>query len=653
MQEQARAVFRHHDARFESFWKRLQAEFERIFRLFHQLYGWQWDFAWHLETLMEALGRAAAARPNHLEPADHSWMSDPGAVWAMTYIDRFTGDLAGITEAVPHLRSLGVTHLHLMPPYAVPPGPNDGGYAVSDYRLTRPDLGTIDDLAAAIRALDDAGISVVLDFVANHTADDHAWAEAAKQGDAKYQAFYHMYDDRWVPDRYVSLLRPIFPDRGGDTFTWRADVAGQNGGKWVWTTFHSFQWDLDYRNPEVLIAMAGELFHLTNLGAAIIRMDATPFLWKEMGTTCENLDQAHVVLQLFNALTKVLAPGVMFLSEAVVHPADVTRFIRQDECPLGYNPLVMALIWEAFATGKAVLLADALTRRTELPAGTQWLTYLRCHDDIGWGFADEDAERLGIEPVVHRSFLNRFYAGELAESFSAGARFQNNSITGDARISGTLASLAGLERAGSDPLLRDLAVRRILAMQAISLTSIGIPLLYLGDEIGQLNDFSYRQDADLADDNRWMHRPRFDWEALAVAEQGTGPAGQILAGVRSLLEIRRQHPAFGEGVPQVVQTRHPGVLAYLRRARRDHDEVLVVVNLGALPAEAWLALDETWCDPSTGRAADRQAPLLLDPYEYLLLLPGRIAVAAGPRTGAGAEHPAAGSEKPRSTPAHP
>lgn len=594
------AVFAGRDGRLTEFVDRLEPEFERIFRLTHQLYGWRWDFAWQLEAILAEAAAAALRRPKRLRrrdrEADLAWLTDPATVWASVYVDHFAGDLQGLRRAVPHLLSLGVTHLHLMPLYAVPAGPNDGGYAVSDYRRVRPDLGTTEDLASVIEHLGDNGIGVALDFVTNHTADDHPWAEAAKRGDPHHRGFYFVFDDRTVPDRYAPSLREIFPDRGGDAFTWRTDLAGPHGGAWVWTTFHEYQWDLDYRNPAVLAAMLGELLFLANLGPAVVRMDATPFLWKQEGTTCENLPEAHLVLQLLEALTRVTAPSVLLLSEAIVHPDDVARFVRPDECRLGYNPLVMALTWEAVATRRTELLADALTHRMQLPEGCQWLTYLRCHDDIGWGFADEDALRLGLDPAGHRRFLNAFYAGEFEGSFAAGARFQDNPRTGDARISGTLASLAGLERSlvADDPPAVDLAVRRILALHTVMATSVGIPLLFLGDEIAQLNDYAAAADPARDGDNRWMHRPRFDWEALARAEEGLGPAAPVLAGVRRLLRLRRRHPALGAGTAEIVPQPDPAVLAYLRAV--PGDAVAVVVNLADREAVAHLHLEGDWVD---------------------------------------------------------
>lgn len=614
-----RARFGGKERRWAEFEARLGEAFEGIFRGMHRLYGWRYDFAWQLEAALLAAADAAAEREGWLRNRDGvddgAWLEDPSIVWAMTYVARFTGTFDRLPEAVPHLQSLHVNHLHLMPPYDVPEGPNDGGYAVSSYRRTRPDLGTIDELRDAIKELDRAGIGVVLDFVANHTAHDHPWAEAAKAGDRRHRDFYLMFEDRGEVEAYLPHLREIFPDRGGDAFTWRSDVEGPNGGMWVWTTFYPFQWDLDYRNPDVLVAMARELLYVVNLGPRVVRLDATPFVWKWPGTTCENLAEAHVVIRLFRGLADLVAPGVQFLSEAIVHPDDVVRFVRPDECELGYNPLVMSLCWEAVATRDASLLADALATRSELPEGCRWITYLRSHDDIGWGFADEDARRLGIDPAGHRAFLNAFYAGEFPGSFAAGARFQDNPKTGDARISGTLASLAGLERAleEADPVAVDLAVRRILVLDAVMTMAVGIPLLFLGDEIGRRNDRTYLDDPGRADDNRWMHRPPYDWDGLEAAEEGVGPGAAILGGLRRLLAIRTASPAVAGSLPEVEEAGDRAVLAFRRRG--DGEELLVVANLADREATARVGVDPRWEELVSGEPA-RPGPLALEPYGY-------------------------------------
>lgn len=592
----------------DEFWERFEVEFEQIFRNFHRLYGWRWDFALQLERFVETMAEAASARKKRhrrrIDITPNAWLHDPVTTWAQAYVDRFVGRFDRLPDALDHLRRLGVTHLHLMPPYLGPPE-NDGGYAVSDYRRTNPALGSMADLATAIDDLAEGGVGIVLDVVLNHTASDHPWAESARTGDPEFRAYYHLYDDRTVPDQIAPYLRSVFPEREGDPFTWQPEARA-----WAWTTFHDYQWDLDYRNPEVLTAMAGEIGFLANLGVAAIRLDATPFLWKIPGTSCENLPESHVVVELLSAFARVVAPGVQFLSEAIVHPDDLTRFVRPEECRMGYNPLTMALIWEAAATKEVALLADGLSNRTALPAGCQWLTYLRCHDDIGWGFADEDARALGIDPDGHRRFLSDFYAGDFPGSWSEGMRFQENPDTGDVRISGTLASLAGLQQAAESdsPELVELTVGRIIALYTVMFTSVGIPLIYLGDEIGQLNDTSYLSDPSRAADNRWAHRPPFDWAGLDRALDGTEASGRILAAVTRLSARRSASPAFRSATPQLLDSGNVSVIAYSRVA--GGQQVTVAVNFSDLPASTrLLPAGVEWSD-----IQDPPGPVTLEPY---------------------------------------
>lgn len=609
--------------------ERLERHLPRLLEALHELYGWRYDFFWHLEQVLELAARSLAARPAELLAQDAAcagapgWLEDQRALGAVAYVDRFAGDLAGLRRRIPYLQELGVTYLHLMPLFRTPPGANDGGYAVSDYRAVDRRLGSMAELAVLAHELRRAGIALVLDFVLNHTADDHPWAEAAKRGDPDAQALYWMFDDRRQPDRFQPYLRAIFPERGGDAFTWRPDVAGPNGGKWVWTTFYTFQWDLNYRNPALFTAIAGEMLFLANQGVGVLRLDAVPFLWKEEGTSCENRPQAHLVVRALNALAAIAAPGLAFKSEAIVHPDEVVRWIGPDECRLSYNPLLMALLWESLATAEVRLLADALERRHALPAGTAWVNYLRSHDDIGWGFADEDARRLGIDPVGHRAFLNAFYTGRHQPSFARGLPFQENPLTGDGRVCGTLASLAGLEQAleADDPRARELALRRILMLHGVILTVGGLPLLYLGDEIAQLNDYGFRDDPARAADARWVHRPRFADARLADARvDPRSPEGRVWHGLQALLAGRRRTPALAGGELRVVETGNPHLLAY--RRRHGDARCLVLASFSPLPqslptAPLRLALDAVRAIGWAGEGLDLAGgTVTLEPYAF-------------------------------------
>jgi amylosucrase len=463
----------------------------------------------------------------------------------------------------------------LLPPYATPQGQNDGGYAVSDYRSLRSELGSMAQMRKAIKSLQKEGIGVVLDLVCNHTSSEHHWAQAAAAGDPNYRDFYFMFEDRQVPDQISRFLRSIFPDRGGDAFTWQ-----EGAQSWVWTTFFPFQWDLNYRNPRVLAAMAGEMLFLANLGVTAIRMDATPFMWKEPGTSCENLPQAHTLLQILRIVADLACPSVQFLSEAIVAPDEVAEFVNPVECRLGYNPLLMTSIWDALATDDVRFLHIALGPRFRLPPGCTWLTYLRSHDDIGWGFDDDDAIRLGVDPRLHRQYLNAFYSGQFPGSFARGELFQKNSETGDARISGSLASLAGLESAleEMDPVALDDAVNRILCAWVVIMMAGGQPMIFLGDEAAPISDHSYQADPELASDNRWSHRRGFSIERFEAASLEGSPEGFVLSGIQRLLELRRTLGIPPSVPPEPLVTGDRGTIGYTR------GHITVLANLSRNPA---------------------------------------------------------------------
>jgi len=362
-----------------------------------------------------------------------------------------------------------------------------------------------------------------------------------------------------MPDTYDAHLREIFPDVRRGSFTYRPEID-----RWVWTTFHSFQWDLNYRNPVVFNRMAEEMLFLANAGVEALRLDAVAFTWKQLGTSCENLPEAHLLIQAFNALARIAAPALLFKSEAIVHPDDVARYIAPGECQLSYNPLLMALLWETLATREARLLRFSMQRRFRIDPGCAWVNYVRCHDDIGWTFSDEDAWQLGIKGFDHRQFLNAFYTGRFEGSFARGLPFQFNPATRDMRISGSCASLAGLEQAlrEGDEEDIELAVRRILLIHGVILSIGGIPLIYLGDEVGTLNDYSYRDDPAKADDSRWVHRPAVDWDRLARRRDESTVEGRIYTRLRRLIDLRQANPAFGGGETQIIDVGNPYVFGY-------------------------------------------------------------------------------------------
>lgn len=577
------------DPGFQEFQSRLTENWQSLFRHLYELYGNRYDFFYHIQEIAVTAAKAWKDRPESLRKVDAhrinnpDWFQSERIVGGALYVDLFSENLGRLREHIAYFKDLGLTYLHLMPLFAVRPGDNDGGYAISNYRSVDPRLGTIEDLRLLAAELQAAGISLVLDFVFNHTSDDHHWAQQAQSGSREYQQFYYIFPDREMPDRYEHTLREIFPTVRRGSFTWHDGME-----QWVWTTFNSFQWDLNYSNPAVFRAMLEELLFLANTGIDVLRLDAVAFIWKRMGTSCENLPEAHTVIQAYNTLARIAAPGLIFKSEAIVHPDDVVKYISAEECQISYNPTLMALLWESLATREVKLLTQTMSHRHKLPEQTAWVNYLRCHDDIGWTFDDEDARAVGINGYNHRQFLNQFYTGQFPGSFARGVPFQHNHQTGDMRISGTMASLAGLEQAieqdNQDEI--DLSIRRMILLQGITLSIGGIPLLYLGEEWGMLNDYDFVKDPAKAADTRWVHRPKMKWEFLQELDDHYGGNGgslrtRIYTATKRMIELRKQSPALAGQLMELIPLENPHVLGFVRIF--ESNRMIVLANFSEHP----------------------------------------------------------------------
>lgn len=599
----------------EGFLSRVDAQFPRLHELFTRLYGDRADGQEQLAATVAAASASWNARPLDLKvrdaqrEADPEWFQSERMLGGVCYVDRYAGNLAGIRDQIPYFRELGLTYLHLMPLFDAPDGDNDGGYAVSSYRRVNPSLGTMQQLTELAADLRLAGISLVLDFIFNHTSDEHEWARKAVADDPEYADFYLIFPDREMPDAYERTTREIFPDDHRGSFVPLED------GRWIWSTFYHYQWDLNYANPAVFRAMAGEMLFLANQGVEVLRMDAVAFIWKRLGTSCESLPEAHLLLQAFNAVLAMAAPGMVFKSEAIVHPDEVVSYISPDECELSYNPLQMALTWEALATRDGRLLQQALDRRHALAPGTAWVNYVRSHDDIGWTFADEDAAELGIDGYAHRQFLNRFYTGRHEGTFARGVAFQENPATGDARVTGTTASLAGVE--AGDPGGED----RVILAHALALSTGGIPLLYLGDEVAQLNDYTYADDPVRHGDTRWVHRGNRPRDAYAHRGDDTTAAGRVFHRLTKLISVRRQSPELAGNALLPFHTPHAAVVGYQRPGAETR--MLVLANVG--DAEVTIdpltlsGFERTAFDPVHDVEVDLDEGVALRPHGFVWL----------------------------------
>ncbi|WP_148572764.1 alpha-amylase family protein [Nocardioides caldifontis] len=561
----------------EAFLARLDLVLPDLRDALEEVYGAHGDVARLVPDLVADALAAATSRPEPLRVLDRrrevdpSWFLAEDVVGYVCYADRFAGDLRGVREHLDHLEELGVRYLHLMPLLKSREGENDGGYAVEDYDAVDPRLGTMADLEALAEALHERGIALCVDLVLNHTAREHVWAQKALAGDPAYRAFYRFFPDRTEPDAYERTLPEVFPDTAPGSFTHLPET-----GEWVWTTFHEYQWDLNWANPAVFRSMLGVLLTLANRGVDVVRLDAAPFLWKRVGTNCQNQPEAHRILQALRALTRLAMPGVLLKAEAIVGPDELVPYLGgheryRPECDLAYDNQLMVMGWSALAARDARLPAQALARRRQVPRQSGWVTYVRNHDDIGWAVGDEDAWAVAVDPARHRAFLADFYAGRHPGSFASGADFQADPGSGSVRTSGMTASLAGLDEALEHgwPADVDAALRRVELLHAVAYAFGGIPLVYMGDEIAMRSDPDWAAEPEHGDDNRWLHRPRMDWVAAERRHDPQCPEGRIFSALRAMAAARRSTESLrSDADTWVVNQGNPRVLAWVRHHPR-------------------------------------------------------------------------------------
>jgi len=581
------------------FYTRLGANFYAVYSLFHHLYGQREDFKEQMLRLVERLALAYVDRPSDLErldmhrEEDHNWFLSQEWVGMALYSDGFAGNLAGLESHLSYLQELGVNLVHIMPILQCPQGASDGGYAVSDFRAVDERAGSLEDLRSLAESMRKRGMLLTLDVVVNHTSDEHAWARRAREGDKTYQDYYYVFPNRDVPDMFEETMPEIFPETSPGNFTYDEAM-----GKWVMTVFNSYQWDLNYSNPAVFIEMVDIILFWANQGADIVRLDAVAFLWKKIGTSCQNEREAHLILQLMKDCCQIVAPGVLFIAEAIVAPVEVIKYFGEDaviakECEIAYNATLMALLWDTVATKNGRLLTQGIQSLPAKLDRATWLNYVRCHDDIGFGFDDGDIRACGYDPAAHRRFLVDYFTGRFEDSAARGMPFGVNPKTGDARISGSLASLVGLEAAleSGDQKAIDDSIAVILLLHGIIVSFGGIPLLYYGDEIGTLNDCTFLQDESKAGDSRWMHRPRIDWETAELRHSHGTVQQRIYDGLKRMIAVRKSVHAFADfNNRELIDVGDPHLFVFMRtNPTMGSDTVLVVVNFDATPSYLDLA----------------------------------------------------------------
>ena len=518
---------------FSTRFARHKDELEWLFmELYHNREG--------LEVLEREMAEAYNARSAELKALDKARSADPdwykrGNMFGMTmYTDLFAGNLKELAKKLPYLKEQKLTYLHLMPLLQMPHPHNDGGYAVEDFDTVDPALGTNKDLENLTRELRKAGISLCLDFVMNHTASTHRWAMAAKAGDPWFQAYYHLYENRTIPDQYEQTVPQVFPNTAPGNFTWCEEMH-----KWVLTTFHDYQWDLNYANPAVFVDMTKSILHLANLGVEVFRIDAVPYIWKQLGTTCRNLPQVHTIVRMLRMVLECVCPAVVLKGEVVMAPKELAAYFgtpEKPECHMLYNVSTMVNLWGALASRDTRLLKAQLDALHALPDNCWFVNYLRCHDDIGWGLDEAVENKLGIDPQKHKEYLYHFYEGNFPGSWAKGELYNYDPATGDARSCGTTASLCGVEQAleKDDKTALDYAVKRDLLLHTAMAFLQGFPMLNCGDEIAQLNGWDYKNDPDRVEDSRNLHRSKFNWGIVKYPHPAGAPAGSTLGTVTSL-----------------------------------------------------------------------------------------------------------------------
>ncbi|CCZ57843.1 alpha-amylase family protein [Hungatella hathewayi] len=572
-----------YEARFNQYYDELKWLYCELYKnqdeALEQLCGQMYRFYTERKAALKRMDRERAKNPQ--------WYKGNRMVGMMMYTDAFAGDLKGVLKHLNYIEECGGNYLHLMPLLDTPEGRSDGGYAVSDFRKVRPDLGTMEDLECLAAECHKRDVSICLDFVMNHTSEDHEWAKKARMGDPEYQSRYFFYDNYDLPAQFERTVPEVFPTTAPGNFTWVADA-----GKYVMTTFYPYQWDLNYWNPVVLNEMVGNMLNLVNRGIDVIRIDAVPYIWKQLGTNCRNLPQVHSIVRIMRIICEIVCPGVLLLGEVVMEPDKVVPYfgsVEKPECHMLYNVTTMAATWNSVATKDIRLLRQQMNVVSSLPKDYVFLNYLRCHDDIGWGLDYPWLKQFGIDEVSHKKYLNDFLTGQYPGSFGRGELYNSDPESGDARLCGTTASLCGIEKAAyeRDEEALKKAVRLDLMLHAYMLSQSGIPVIYSGDEIGQENDYTYHENPKKWDDSRYLHRGSFRWDLEKKRSVKGSLQETIFEGIKKLESIRAQFPVFCTNAEVwTIDTWDDAVLGLVRRS--GEEKLIALFNFSEFDKVAWI-----------------------------------------------------------------
>lgn len=584
------------------FHKRMSRHFDELETLYMGLYHNSSMFA-ELCNQLECFynERKSSLKESDLKrEADSGWYKQNDMLGMMLYIDNFAENIKGVEDRLDYIEKCNVNYIHLMPFLETVEGRSDGGYAVADFRKVQPKLGTMDDLESLTDACHKKGISVCMDFVMNHTSEDHEWAKRARAGDGEYMSRYFFYDSYDIPSQYEKTVPQVFPTTAPGNFTWLSDAK-----HFVMTTFYPYQWDLNYGNPRVFNEMMYNFLFLANKGIDIIRIDAVPYIWKELGTQCRNLKEVHTIVRMMRMISEIVCPGILLLGEVVMEPEKVVPYfgtVEKPECHMLYNVTTMATTWHTVATRDVSLLKKQLDILSGLPKDYVFLNYLRCHDDIGWGLDYATLRQKGMQEAEHKQYLNDYFRGYTINSNSRGELYNEDPITRDARFCATTASMCGIEKAGfeGNAQAMEKAIRFDITLHAYMFMQSGIPILYSGDEIGQVNDYTYKNDPNKADDSRYIHRGAFRWDLEKNIDDPATVEGKMFNRLKELENIRKNEKAFvSYANTWTIETYDPGVLCIGRYY--DGEKILGLFNFSEYDKTAWINEDGEYEDMLTGQ----------------------------------------------------
>lgn len=599
------------------FAQRMEKHQDELRWLYMELYGNDAMYAELCEQMHDYyLKRSTELKKRDIKKEKNpDWFKEKEMLGMMLYIDNFAGNLKGVEKKLAYLKECNVNCLHLMPFLDTPKGKSDGGYAVADFRKVRPDLGTMKDLARLTEKCHENGMNVCMDFVMNHTSEEHEWAKRARAGEGEYMSRYFFYDNGNIPVRYEETVPQVFPTTAPGNFTWLPEI-----GHYVLTTFYPYQWDLNYRNPRVFNEMMYNFLFLANQGMDIIRIDAVPYIWKELGTSCRNLKEVHTIVRMMRMIAEIVCPSVILLGEVVMEPEKVVPYfgtVEKPECHMLYNVTTMATTWNSIATRDIRLLKKQMDIVSRLPKQYTFLNYLRCHDDIGWGLDFDTMKQWGMEEPSHKRYLNDYFTGKIADSISRGELYNDDPVTQDARFCGTTASMCGIEAAGFEGNVEKMqvAIQEDLMLHAYMLTQSGIPMLYSGDELGQVNDYSYKDDAEKASDSRYLHRGAFLWELADKRKDLSTVQGQLFQMLNRLEQIRRQENVFSqEAEVYTYDVHNDSILGILREYKGE--QFIALFNFSENEQTAWMQEEGIFRNLVNGEIVEVKDPVLKG-YEFV------------------------------------